>query len=370
MFDKELEELENKIKQFPHFYIYGAGVVAYGAYCAIKELFGIVPEAFVVTEQNENQHEIHEIKIIPLVQINKEFHQTIFLIATPEEYHKNIKEGLSQKNYKNILLLDSKLEYFLMSDYLKKTREISTIEDFVSEQHCLKKMPVEKDVCIYMAVSDKDKKLKEIYHEPDWVKKIQVGSNLAPIYFEEMRDNIGENISDKNPTYGELTATYWAWKNDIHKVVGVFHYRRVLDISIEELQLLDEGKVDVILPLPFVCNPDASGQYGRYLSREDIEIMKAVLVEKHTLQKDEIEQILKKDLIYNYNILIARKEVFEEYCNWLFPLLFEIEATCENFERERLTRYLGRVGEVLTSIYFFMNRHRWNISHAKKIWRT
>lgn len=40
-----------------------------------------------------------------------------------------------------------------------------------------------------------------------------------------------DNISDKNPTYSELTALYWAWKNlkklypDV-KYVGWTHYRR------------------------------------------------------------------------------------------------------------------------------------------------
>ena len=47
----------------------------------------------------------------------------------------------------------------------------------------------------------------------NYIKPIQVG-NDSDIPGIEYRDNIGNNISEKNSTYCELTAQYWAWKND------------------------------------------------------------------------------------------------------------------------------------------------------------
>ena len=39
-------------------------------------------------------------------------------------------------------------------------------------------------------------------------------------------DNTGENISNKNTMYCELTGMYWAYKNISCNYIGLVHYRR------------------------------------------------------------------------------------------------------------------------------------------------
>ena len=60
-------------------------------------------------------------------------------------------------------------------------------------------------------------------------------SNLyLPIYIGKkdnqnvtfQRDDAGNNIADKNFSYCELTAVYWAWKNQDSDYYGLCHYRR------------------------------------------------------------------------------------------------------------------------------------------------
>ena len=58
-----------------------------------------------------------------------------------------------------------------------------------------------------------------------------VGKDLHPdVNHTFQGDNTGDNISQKNPTYNELTAIYWGWKNLDVDAMGLVHYRRYLSI--------------------------------------------------------------------------------------------------------------------------------------------
>lgn len=94
---------------------------------------------------------------------------------------------------------------------------------------------------------------------------LQVGNGES---FTKYRDNIGENISEKNPLYCELTGLYWAWKNwKESDYVGLVHYRRYFvrqrvfctspknDILRKEDIIKILQKYDVIIQDPGFKNP-------------------------------------------------------------------------------------------------------------------
>jgi len=66
-----------------------------------------------------------------------------------------------------------------------------------------------KKTSIYISYFAESKIIKSKILTP-----IQVGASLSTKSLDMLQDNIGENISQKNPHYCELTAIYWAWKND------------------------------------------------------------------------------------------------------------------------------------------------------------
>ena len=73
--------------------------------------------------------------------------------------------------------------------------------------------------------------------QDDIYMPIQVGKALHPeLDLGFQCDNTGDNISEKNGSYCELTALYWAWKNlkDVD-YIGLCHYRRYFDLTEEKL---------------------------------------------------------------------------------------------------------------------------------------
>ena len=308
----EYQYFLKQLKKEREIYIYGAGVVAYGAFMAIKKMYGILCKAFLVSQNAGNQSEIDGIPVREELSVLEK--ETFILIATPEQYHEEISTYLQENGIYNYIKLTSYLEYCLMGDYLAKEIGIKRVEDF----SILSALNQKKDILVAMAVSHQDKVLKENYKNPTWVEQIQVGAVLTETTIAEKKDNIGKNISKQNPLYGELTASYWLWQNECHDIMGLFHYRRVLHITEKQLELLQGNDVDVLLPLPFVCYPDASGQYGRYLTKEDIEILYNILQEDYVSFWEKAKEKLKEPYLYNYNMLVAKKRFLQTIVNGYF----------------------------------------------------
>lgn len=85
-----------------------------------------------------------------------------------------------------------------------------------------------------------------------------VGKEIHPdVNHTFQGDNTGDNISAKNPTYNELTAIYWGWKNLDVDAMGLVHYRRYLSLnhrkSLDAVLTEQQAKTllssaDIILP--------------------------------------------------------------------------------------------------------------------------
>lgn len=87
--------------------------------------------------------------------------------------------------------------------------------------------------------------------------------NGNPLDLGYQKDNTGENISNKNAAYCELTGLYWAWKNLDTDYTGLAHYRRHFGKKIQRHHL------KVFLRI-MSCSPMLENIKFLYLKKESI----------------------------------------------------------------------------------------------------
>lgn len=233
-----------------------------------------------------------------------------------------------------------------------------------------------------------DIKLFVCCHKPVEVPKqsllvpVQVGAALAGCRFPGfLYDDSGDNISEKNRSYCELTAQYWAWKNVKADYYGFFHYRRYLypdegaklPYRIEKkasLPLLDKlgyggfaeliPQYDLIVPKGEDMRIPVREHYAKapFHHYRDLEAVEEIVCQKHPQMAAAMETYLSGTVNYFGNIHIMSHDVFRDYCAWLFPILEEldnqIDPTDYSVQEQRVNGYLG---ERLLGVYLTFHRN-------------
>ncbi len=343
--------------------IFGARSIALGACLAIEKLY---PECevigFMVSSLKENPNRLCE---LPVIETDDYKDKDIpVLIAIPEDVQNVVMDILSDKGFKHIYCLTSSKEAELMAGYYES---IGRFPSLYNEDDPYNRTDSKAE--IYMAKFYRDKPLKNAYSIPDWVHPIQVGAALTDQRITELTDDSGENISTKNVNYCELTALYWIWKNKLcaeetDKYFGLFHYRRFLDITDDGLMAMKAENVDVLLPYPLLHEPDISEHHSRYIKESDWDAMLQALKELHPDYAERFQEILRQPYLYNYNMIIAKRDILKDYCEWLFPILKRTEELSTPKGWERADRYIGYLGENLLTLYFMYHAEKWNIKHV------
>ena len=224
---------------------------------------------------------------------------------------------------------------------------------------------------------------------------------------EIQSDNTGDNISDRNYLYCELTGTYWLWKNVQADVKGLFHYRRVLTEQTAKLKplrtklcyhyyqlkslfsnksfliqdkrrvenledylqeakqfaeripsLFNEQHVDVIAPTNMRSYIITNQQrFNEILDRDFMALIVKTVEEVAPNYLDVFKETLAATTMSYANIIIARDKIFDEYCNYIFSVLFAVEKKIigegywRDIHEKSLSRRFGYIGELLTSSF-------------------
>lgn len=214
---------------------------------------------------------------------------------------------------------------------------------------------------IYSAKSHVDKKLFEDSHSP-FTYNIQVGAALTDVSIEDIKDNSGDNISSRNQDYCELTALYWAWKNDTTSdYIGLCHYRRKFVVTEEIMYYIMNENYDAVYTIPKLLD---NGMREEFVERNYFitdEMWNLVTKALEKLSPDYLGswyEFADSYFSVSCNMSIMRKDVLDKYCSWLFPILKEIDSFYLSQGIQRNDRYLGYIAECLNTVYIMKNKNK------------
>ncbi len=224
--------------------------------------------------------------------------------------------------------------------------------------------------------------------ESDILQPVQVGCALRERTYDwALHDDDGENISAQNPMYCELTTQYWAWKNVEADYYGFCHYRRYFDFAEErreenEWGEIIDGRIDAASQARYGLDdatitkavegydvittevkdlrefpgddntPLKQYKAAKKLHFKDLEHVIAILKDMHPDYAQDADAFLNGNRSCFCNMFIMRKEIFRDYCAWLFPILarFVDETDFSTYSVEAV-RTPGHLSERLFNIY-------------------
>lgn len=225
---------------------------------------------------------------------------------------------------------------------------------YIDENHKYNKKAEGRQCKIYLTRSHFDKKLKEDFYTP-FTEEIQVGAALTDEDISDLKDNTGDNLSDRNRDYCEMSAVYWAWKNDRNSdYIGLCHYRRRFVIDEDMINAIMTEDYGAVYTIPQLIDGGLREEFverNYFLIPEMWELTENAIKKLTPEYLDAWRQLETSYFLLSYNMFIMRRDVFEEYCSWVFTVLEEVDRFYLNQGIQCNNRYLGYIAELLNTVY-------------------
>lgn len=272
-------------------------------------------------------------------------------------------------------------DFNLSSDIEDKIREIVNQDN--QQNLSLQNQNSKSDVRIFVSCH------KEVdTYKSDILTPVQVGAEKAKSKYPwAYQDDSGENISNLNPMYCELTAQYWAWKNMDCDWYGFCHYRRYFNFSthtfdenpfgevidgfidedsqkrycLTDEQITEAIKDYDIITTKFQDLKDFPGDFHTPIEHwraapslydRDLELLGEIVAQKYPEYSETYKSYMNNSKTCFGNMFIMKKDIFFQYCEWLFDILSEFENRYKpkNYSRESL-RTVGHLAERLLNVF-------------------
>ena len=201
---------------------------------------------------------------------------------------------------------------------------------------------------------------------------VQAGAALNRKIDGFLHDDVGDNISTKNKKYCEVSVQYYAWKNETADYYGFMHYRRYFCFNdkpyptnaCHEIEVPDfngfaqEFGYDSANLQQQICGWDlilpkrqpmmgARFHYGLFPHQDgaDLDFCIRYIREHYPQMRRAIRKYNHSFNGYFCNQFIMKKQLFFDYCAWLFEILAAHEAyqphTYADTQKYRVEGYLA-----------------------------
>lgn len=195
-----------------------------------------------------------------------------------------------------------------------------------------------------------------------------------------------DNIAELNPYFNEITALYWIWKNTNDNIVGLVHYRRFFvaadkknNIGYDKHFIANSNyfndelhNVDVILRTPsplkypsYFVTDDISSCKDNFECHHmiyDIYVVRSIIKRVSPNYIDAFDYIMESKILCMANMFVMKRIYFNEYMEWLIPILFEIknEIHIDGYDAYN-KRSIGFLSERLFNVWLCHNKYRLKI---------
>ena len=128
-----------------------------------------------------------------------------------------------------------------------------------------------------------------------------------------------------------------------------------LILRIEELEgVLKKGRV--IVPVVAYLGRSLRRQYLHNHKVQTWELMMKILTENNPEYMDSAKRVFECNILFPFNMFIGSRRFIDDYCEWLFGILFKVEQLIEESDwNVYQQRYAGFLAERLFTLYIIHN---------------
>lgn len=349
-----------------HIYIVGAHSRAQTLGVYLQYLHPeIIIEAYLYDNEEKNPLQVDGTPVLCLNSHNVLHTDYPVYIGTRGVFHPHIRKHLEEIGFTTIVPVTVELDLKLRNEYLEKYfsstgREFAKIDQLNA--------PPDSSAAVYVVRSIVDKPLQQKYSLAVYEREILAGAVFAKecSFPDILRDDEGDNISDLNKQFCELTALYWIWKHAREDLIGLVHYRRHFMIPDDWPKRMLHNGIDVILPVPLYVAPNVAVNFKKRHDPSDWDYMMECLLDDDEQMYQEAEIFFQSSLYSPCNMFIMRRKVLHELCSWLFPILFKVVEHGGQKDDSYLNRYPGFLSERLITFFFEKNKSKYRTVYADK----